>query len=66
MKNRKVDLIINTPSGKTPHADEVSIRSTAVRHKLPLFTTATGAAALVNAIETLKDNPLKVKPLQEY
>ena len=66
MKNRDVHIIINTPSGKYPHADEVSIRSTAIALRVPLVTTTTGAEAAATAIQSLRTTPAKVKPLQEY
>ena len=30
LKNREIQLVINTPAGQTPRADEVKIRTTAV------------------------------------
>ena len=53
MKNREIDLVINTPSGKKPKADEVAIRAQAVAHNIPCITTLSGAQAAVNGIESL-------------
>jgi carbamoyl-phosphate synthase large subunit len=66
MKNNEVHIIINTPSGKSPRADEVSIRTTATSMKLPLYTTTMCAEALVHALVTLKESPFEVMSLQEY
>ncbi|MBM4031652.1 MAG: carbamoyl-phosphate synthase large subunit [Planctomycetes bacterium] len=66
MKNRAVHLIINTPSGKTPRLDEVSIRTTAVLRGVPLITTVPGAAAAASAIEALRAGRFGVKPLQAW
>jgi carbamoyl-phosphate synthase large subunit len=66
IKNGEIDLIINTPSGRNPKQDEVQIRSNAVQYKIPYTTTISGAAAVVNAIETMKKDELSVKPLQDY
>ncbi|MGQ9694143.1 MAG: carbamoyl-phosphate synthase large subunit [Thermodesulfobacteriota bacterium] len=66
IKNREIALIINTPSGKRPKRDHVSIRSVAVIHNIPLITTISGAAASVNGIEALIKEELQVKSLQEY
>jgi len=66
IKERKIDLIINTPSGDNPHKDEISIRSTAVMQGVPYITTVSGAQAAVNGIESLIKGELKVKSLQEY
>jgi carbamoyl-phosphate synthase large subunit len=66
MKNRAVNLVINTPSGKSPRRDEVSIRTTAVLRGVPLITTAQGAAAAASAIASLRTEPFRVRPLQSW
>ncbi|MGE5253469.1 MAG: carbamoyl phosphate synthase large subunit, partial [Planctomycetaceae bacterium] len=65
IKNGEIQLIINTPSGKKPRADEIAIRSQAVAHNIPCITTLSGAEAAVNAIESLKRG-MSVKSIQEY
>ena len=63
----RVHLIINTPSGKAPKKDEVSIRATAVARGVPLVTTIEGAETFVEAIRELRATRLvTVLPLQEY
>ena len=66
IKDGKISLIINTPSGRIPREDEVKIRSTAIMHGVPCITTISGAQASVNAIEALLKKDLDVKPLQAY
>ncbi len=66
IKNRQITLIINTPSGRRPKRDHVSIRAVAVAHSIPLITTISGAAASVHGIEALIKEELQVKSLQEY
>jgi carbamoyl-phosphate synthase large subunit len=66
IKNGEVQLIINTPAGKTPRADEVKIRTAAVLHRISIMTTLTGAKAAVLGIKTLRERGLKVHSLQEY
>jgi carbamoyl-phosphate synthase large subunit len=66
IKNRQIDLIINTPTGHRPKRDQVSIRAVAVAHSVPLITTISGAAASVNGIEALLKEEIQVKSLQEY
>jgi carbamoyl-phosphate synthase large subunit len=66
IKNREIDLIINTPSGHRPKKDQVSIRAVAVAHNIPLITTISGAAASVQGIEALLQEEIRVKSLQEY
>jgi carbamoyl-phosphate synthase large subunit len=65
IKNGEIHLVINTPSGKKPKADEVAIRSQSVAHNIPCVTTLSGAEAVVNAIESLKRG-MSVKSVQEY
>ncbi|OIO35144.1 MAG: carbamoyl phosphate synthase large subunit [Candidatus Omnitrophica bacterium CG1_02_44_16] len=66
IKDGKIDLIINTPSGRMPREDEVKIRSTAIMHGVPCITTISGAQASVNGIEALLKKDLGVKTLQAY
>ncbi|MHC4660417.1 MAG: carbamoyl-phosphate synthase large subunit [Planctomycetota bacterium] len=64
--NGEIQLVINTPSGKDPWADEAVIRKHTVTHRIPAFTTITAAQAAVNGIESQIQSRLTVKPLQEY
>ncbi len=64
--NREIQLVINTPSGQAPRADEVKIRTTAVYTGTPIMTTLSGARALALGIAALKRQGYGVKTLQEY
>jgi carbamoyl-phosphate synthase large subunit len=66
MKNGKVQMVINTPSGRIPREDEVKIRSHVIHYNVPYTTTMAGAQATVNGIEILIRESLQVRPLQEY
>ncbi|RLA85784.1 MAG: carbamoyl phosphate synthase large subunit, partial [Deltaproteobacteria bacterium] len=66
MKNREIHLVINTPSGKRPKADEVLIRTTALHYGVPVVTTMAGAQATVEGIRALKKGGVKVRSIQEY
>jgi carbamoyl-phosphate synthase large subunit len=66
IKNGGIQFIINTPSGRNPKVDEVAIRSGAVQYKIPYTTTLSGAQAVVNAIEVMKNGTLRVRALQDY
>ncbi|MDD5565903.1 MAG: carbamoyl-phosphate synthase large subunit [Candidatus Omnitrophica bacterium] len=66
MKDGKIQLVINTPSGRIPRQDEVKIRSQVILHNIPYVTTISAAQATVNGIEILLKKDLKVKSLQEY
>ncbi|MCL4787999.1 MAG: carbamoyl-phosphate synthase large subunit [Verrucomicrobia bacterium] len=66
MKNRELHLIVNTPAGQTPRADEVRIRTTAVYTGTPIMTTLSGAKAAALGIAALKKSGFTVKTVQEY
>ncbi len=67
MKNREIDLVINTPSGKKRTlSDAYHLRRTAMELNIPYFTTVAGAKAAAEAIVALKKQEMDVKPLQEY
>jgi carbamoyl-phosphate synthase large subunit len=66
MKDGKIQLVINTPSGRIPRQDEVKIRSQVILYNIPYTTTISGAQATVNGMEALIKKDLGVKSLQEY
>ncbi len=66
IKNGDLAFVINTPSGATPRADEVTIRTAAVSHRVPIMTTLSGARASAGGIRSLQASGLTVKTLQEF
>ncbi|MFO1477628.1 MAG: carbamoyl-phosphate synthase large subunit [Verrucomicrobiota bacterium] len=66
LKNKEIQLVINTPSGQAPRADEVKIRTTAVYTGTPIMTTLSGARAAARGIAALKKSGYSVRTLQEY
>ena len=66
MKDGKIQLVINTPSGRIPRQDEVKIRSQVILYNIPYTTTISGAKATVTGIEAMAKKDLQVKPLQAY
>ncbi|OGX44995.1 MAG: hypothetical protein A3G38_02310 [Omnitrophica WOR_2 bacterium RIFCSPLOWO2_12_FULL_51_8] len=66
MKDGKIQMVINTPSGRIPRQDEISIRSQVILYNIPYTTTISGAQATVNGIEAMLKKDLGVKSLQEY
>ena len=66
IKNEKIQLIINTPTGKEALTDDRLIRRTALSYKIPVITTIAGAKATAAAIRSLQSQPLTVRSLQEY
>jgi carbamoyl-phosphate synthase large subunit len=66
IKNGEIQLVINTPSGKRPKADEVAIRTAALQYNIPIVTTIPGAWATVEGVAALIKGEIGVRPLQEY
>jgi carbamoyl-phosphate synthase large subunit len=66
LKNREIQLVINTPSGQTPRADEVKIRTTAVYTGTAIMTTLGGAKAAALGIAALRKSGYGVKTVQEF
>jgi carbamoyl-phosphate synthase large subunit len=66
LKNKEIQLVINTPSGAAPREDEVKIRTTAIYTGTPIMTTLSGAKAAARGIAAIKKSGYGVKTLQEY
>jgi carbamoyl-phosphate synthase large subunit len=66
LKNKEIQLVINTPSGASPREDEVKIRTTAVYTGTPIMTTLSGAKAAALGIAALKKSGYGVKTVQEF
>ncbi|WP_431030571.1 carbamoyl-phosphate synthase large subunit [Plantibacter sp. RU18] len=61
----EVDMVINTPSGRSARADGYEIRAAAVAADKPLFTTIAQLTAAVGSFEALGEG-FEVRSLQEY
>jgi carbamoyl-phosphate synthase large subunit len=66
IKNQKIQLIINTPSGEEAQTDARLIRRTGLAYKIPIITTIAGAKATVAAIRSMQNTTLDVKVIQDY
>ncbi|HXF09494.1 MAG TPA: carbamoyl-phosphate synthase large subunit [Desulfuromonadaceae bacterium] len=66
LKNKDIQLVINTPSGAVPREDEIKIRTTAVYTGTPIMTTLSSAKAAALGIAALKKSGYAVKTVQEY
>ncbi len=62
----EVQIIVNTPLGKTTRFDEYAIGRNAIARNIPCLTTLSAAAAAVEGIKALQEHALTVKSLQEY
>ena len=66
LKNKEIQMVINTPSGAAPREDEVKIRTTAVMTGTPIMTTLSGARAVAMGIQALQKSGFQVRTIQEY
>jgi len=66
IKNKEIQLIINTPSGKLSKHDDSYIRKAAIKYKVPYITTTAAASAAVRGIAASLKGPNTVKSLQSY
>ncbi len=62
----QIDLIINTPRGGQAHYDGSLIRGAAHMMGIPIVTTLSAAAATVQGIRALREQPLRVRSLQMH
>jgi len=63
--NGEVDVVINTPSGRSARADGYEIRTATVAADKPLFTTIAQLGAAVASFEVIREG-FEVKSLQSY
>jgi carbamoyl-phosphate synthase large subunit len=66
IKNRELQLIINTPSGKAGQHDDSYIRMLAIQKKIPYMTSMAAALATVEGIAAMAKGHTALKSLQEY
>jgi carbamoyl-phosphate synthase large subunit len=66
LKNREIQLVLNTPYGKKQRQDDTQIRAVAVQLGIPCITTRPGISAVVSALAAMHRGDWEVRPLQEY
>ncbi len=64
IKNGEIQLVINTPMGALAREDEYAIGRAAIRHKIPVITTLSGAKTAIRGIRRLALDDLTVNSLQ--
>ncbi|MBP1566484.1 MAG: carbamoyl-phosphate synthase large subunit [Oscillospiraceae bacterium] len=65
--NGEIQLIINTPAGKSSAHDDSYIRKSAIKHRIPYITTMAAAKASAEGIRAIKENThFGVKSLQAH
>ncbi len=66
MVNGEIQLLINTPLGKTSQRDDYTMRQAAIANRVPYTTTLSGASAACDAILSFREQPMTVRSLQEW
>ncbi len=66
IKNGEVQLVFNTTEGATALVDSRSLRRAALLHKVPYYTTLSGAVAAAQGIRAYLEGDLEVCALQNY
>ncbi len=66
IRNGEVQLVFNTTEGAIALADSRSLRRAALLHKVPYYTTLSGAVAAALGIKAYLGGDLEVRALQSY
>jgi carbamoyl-phosphate synthase large subunit len=66
IKNREIDLVVNTPAGRLSEYDDSYIRKNAIKYKIPYITTTSAALSSAKGIRERQNGEYKVKSLQDY
>ena len=66
MKDKKIDIVMNTTQGKQSLEDSKDIRSLALNAKIPYYTTARGIVATIYSLKENMAGEVSVKAIQEY
>ncbi len=65
IKNREIDMVLNTPAGRQQREDDSTIRAAAISAGIPVITTVAGISAVVSALGAMHRGDLVVRSLQE-
>jgi carbamoyl-phosphate synthase large subunit len=66
IKNNEIALVINTTEGPKALNDSRSLRRNALLHKVPYYTTLSGAIAAAEGMKAYRSGDLEVRSLQSY
>jgi carbamoyl-phosphate synthase large subunit len=66
IKSGEIQLVVNTPAGKSSEFDDSYIRKAAIRYKVPYITTTTAALAAAGGIAARQTTRGLVRSLQSY
>ena len=66
IKNKGIDLVVNTPAGRLSEYDDSYIRKNAIKYKIPYITTTSAALSATKGIKERQNGEYKVRSLQDY
>jgi carbamoyl-phosphate synthase large subunit len=66
IKNREIDLVLNTPYGMQQRRDDGKIRAAAIEASIPCATTRAGISAVISALSALHRGDYEVHCLQTF
>jgi carbamoyl-phosphate synthase large subunit len=66
IKNKEIDLVVNTPAGRLSEYDDSYIRTNAIKYKIPYITTTSAALSATEGIKERQNGEYKVKSIQDY
>jgi len=66
IKNKEIDLVVNTPAGRLSEYDDSYIRKIAIKYKVPYITATSAAFSATEGIRERQNGEYKVKSLQDY
>ncbi len=64
--NGEIQLVVNTPLGRTSEFDDSYIRKAAIRHNVPYVTTTSAALAAASGISAHRGSVSDTRSLQDY
>ena len=64
--NGEIQLVVNTPAGKSSEFDDSYIRKAAIKHRVPYITTTSAALAAAQGIAAHRASADTVRSLQSY
>jgi carbamoyl-phosphate synthase large subunit len=66
IKNREIQMIVNTSLGRIPTEDACHIRRSAIACSIPYATTVSASKASVEAIRSLQEGAFRIASLQDH
>jgi carbamoyl-phosphate synthase large subunit len=66
IKNREIDLVVNTPAGRLSEYDDSYIRKNAIKYGIPYITTTSAALSATKGIKERQNGKYEVRSLQDY